>query len=67
MLVTSVYEVRYLYEDKISISKNDMSDHLFSQVDEEGNIFVLLMRYWIIMLTIQRLNNMMPSLFQKYR
>ena len=38
---TRVYEFEYLDGHKASLSDNTISDNLFSQVDEEVNLFVL--------------------------
>ena len=41
MLDTRVYEVEYLYGHKAPLAANTISENIFSQVDEEGNKFVL--------------------------
>ena len=38
---TIVYEVEYLDGNKASLSANTIAANIFSQVDEEGNIFVM--------------------------
>ena len=41
MLDTRVSEVEHLYVQKAVLAANTISENIFSQVDEEGNIFVL--------------------------
>ena len=41
MLDTIVYEVKYLYGHKSSLSGNNIYGNIFSYIDEEGNIFML--------------------------
>ena len=41
MLDTRVYDIEYLDGHKESLAANTIAEYLFSQVDEEGNIFVI--------------------------
>ena len=41
ILDTRVYEVEYLDRNKASLAANTITENIFPQVDEEGNIFVL--------------------------
>ena len=41
ILDTIVYEVEYLDGNKASLSANTIAANIFSQVDEEGDIFVM--------------------------
>ena len=41
MLDTIVYEVEYQDVHKVSLDVNTIAENIFSQVDEEDNIFVL--------------------------
>jgi hypothetical protein len=42
ILDTRVYEVEYLDGHKASLAANTIAENLFSQVDEEGNRFILM-------------------------
>ena len=41
MLDTRVYEVEYLDVNKASIAANNIAENILSQVDEQGNTFVI--------------------------
>ena len=41
MLDTIVYEVEYQDVHKVSLDVNTIAENIFSQVDEEGNIFLI--------------------------